>query len=172
MNNEIFKSYHVGVAAEAYVAGMFARLGYDVSVQYGANQPEYDLIVAKEDKLLKISVKGSKDGAWGLLAKYKNVDTSYHEAANQWLEKHNKRTVMCFVQFENVLFNEMPRIYLATPLEVAQRLKDSSKSSGATILYESKTWTSRAFGYGTMDKIPDEWIFTRERIEELIQIID
>ena len=42
--------WHVGVAAEAYVAAMFARCGYDVSVQYGANQPEYDLIAVSGDK--------------------------------------------------------------------------------------------------------------------------
>ncbi len=33
-------SYHVAVAAEAFAAGLFARCGLDVSVQYGANQPE------------------------------------------------------------------------------------------------------------------------------------
>ena len=55
-------SWHVGVAAEAFVAAQFARFRYDVSVQYGANQPEYDLIVVSGDKMLKISVKGSQDG--------------------------------------------------------------------------------------------------------------
>lgn len=52
-------SWHVGVAAEAYAAAVFARYGYDVSVQYGANQPEYDLIATSGDLMLKISVKGS-----------------------------------------------------------------------------------------------------------------
>lgn len=33
-------SWHVGIAAEAYTAAVFAKYGYDVSVQYGANQPE------------------------------------------------------------------------------------------------------------------------------------
>lgn len=32
--------WHVAVAAEAFTAAQFARLGYNVSVQYGANQPE------------------------------------------------------------------------------------------------------------------------------------
>ena len=45
-------SWHVGVAAEAYTAAVFARYGYDVSVQYGANQPEYDLIAVSGDKML------------------------------------------------------------------------------------------------------------------------
>ena len=45
-------SWHVGVAAEAFTAGQFARYAYDVSVQYGANQPEYDLIAVSGDKML------------------------------------------------------------------------------------------------------------------------
>src|SRR6266511_3200443 len=53
-------SWHIGVAAEAYTAGLFARCGFDVSVQYGANQPEYDLVIVKDDKVLKISLKGSR----------------------------------------------------------------------------------------------------------------
>ena len=52
-------SWHVGVAAEAMVAAQFARYGYDVSVQYGADQPEYDLIASRGDEILKVSVKGS-----------------------------------------------------------------------------------------------------------------
>ena len=68
-------SWHVGVAAEAFAAALFARLGYDVSVQYGANQPEYDLIAVSDDKMLKISVKGSQDGGWGLTQNYKKVVT-------------------------------------------------------------------------------------------------
>ena len=39
----IMSSWHVGIAAKAFAVGMFARCGYDVSVQYGANQPEYAL---------------------------------------------------------------------------------------------------------------------------------
>ncbi len=50
-------SWHVGVAGEAFAAGQFARFAYDVSVQYGANQPEYDLIAVDGDKMLKISIK-------------------------------------------------------------------------------------------------------------------
>ena len=44
-------SWHVGVAAEAFAAAQFARLTYDVSVQYGANQPEYDLIAVNGDRI-------------------------------------------------------------------------------------------------------------------------
>jgi hypothetical protein len=47
-------------------AAQFARLGFDVSVQYGANQPEYDLMIDNGLRTLKVSVKGSKDTGWGL----------------------------------------------------------------------------------------------------------
>ena len=88
-------SWHVGVAAEALAAAQFARYGYDVSVQYGADQPEY----GRGDEMLKISVKGSKDGSWGLTQKYKKGNT-YHEAVEEWLKKHHKKTIFCLVQFE------------------------------------------------------------------------
>jgi hypothetical protein len=39
-------SWHVATAAEAIAAAQFARFECDVSVQYGANQPEYDLMIA------------------------------------------------------------------------------------------------------------------------------
>ena len=58
--------WHVATAAEAIAAAQFARLGFDVSVQYGASQPEYDLMIADGERVLKVSVKGSTDGAWGL----------------------------------------------------------------------------------------------------------
>ena len=162
MNN--FSSWHVGVSAEAYVAAIFARYGYDVSVQYGANQPEYDLIAVSVDEILKISVKGSKDGSWGLTQGYKK-GRNYHEAIDEWLKAHHKKTVFCLVQFENVGINEMPRIYLATPLEIAERLKASAAGRGETILYENHQWTGRAVGKGTVDKIPCEWEITPERAE-------
>jgi hypothetical protein len=59
-------AYQVGVSAEAFAAALFARAGFHVSVQYGANQPGYDLIVEKKKKAYLISVKGSQDGGWGL----------------------------------------------------------------------------------------------------------
>ena len=81
MNWQFNKSWHVWVA-EAVVTALFARCGYDVSVQYGADQPEYDLMVAKGEKMLKISVKGSQDGSWGLCQSHlKNAN--YHGAIDK-----------------------------------------------------------------------------------------
>ena len=160
-------SFHVGVAAEAYVAAQFARCGYDVSVQYGANQPEYDLVVVKGEKLMKVSVKGSQDGSWGLTQSFiKNAD--YHGAIDKWLKKHHGKTAFAFVQFKGVALDEAPRLYLAFPEEIAYILKSSAKGRGETILYEEKIWSAAAYGYGTIDKIPDNWKFSDERIAEML----
>ena len=161
--------WHVGVAAEAFVAAQFARFAFDVSVQYGANQPEYDLVVISKDKMLKISVKGSKDGGWGLTQKYKK-DHTYHEAIEEWLKNHHKKTVFCLVQFEGVGDYEIPRMYLASPQEIADVLNKESKGRGDTILYENHEWSSRAFASGTVDKIPNSWNFTKERAEEMFNL--
>lgn len=45
------------VAAEAYTASLLARSGYDVLVQYGANQPDYDLMADQDGRKSPISVK-------------------------------------------------------------------------------------------------------------------
>jgi hypothetical protein len=163
-----FTSWHVAVAAEAITAGQFARLGYDVSVPYGADQPEYDLIISKGDRLLKISLKGSQDGSWGLTQNFlKNAD--YHSAIDKWLVKHGRKTIFCFVQFKDKFLEQLPNLYLATPDEVANRLKETANGRGDTILYENYTYkTKRAAGFGTTDKIPDSWKFSKERLEQLI----
>ncbi|GIO32831.1 hypothetical protein J2TS6_39720 [Paenibacillus albilobatus] len=54
---------------------MFAWCDFDVSVQYGANQPEYDIVIVQGDRMLKVSVKGSQDGSWGLTQNYKKGKT-------------------------------------------------------------------------------------------------
>lgn len=172
MTNRI-SSYQVGVAAEAFAAGLFARLGYDVSVQYGANQPGYDLMIAKGDEILKVSVKGSQDGSWGLTQGHLTKGLAdYHKAADRWLEKHSKKTIICLVQFQDVELLDTPRVYIATPKEIGEQLKRTSKNKGDTILYESKTWTKRAHGYGTTDKIPETWLISNERLLEMFRLKD
>ncbi len=160
-------SWHVAVAAEAIAAAQFARCGLDVSVQYGANQPEYDLVVVKGERLMRVSVKGSQDGGWGLTQSYlKRAD--YHAAIDAWLRNHKRRTVFCFVQLKGVALNEMARVYLATPDEVADQLRRAAKGRGETVLWEHKAWTARAQAAGTVDRIPDAWTFTLERVRELL----
>ena len=94
--------WQLATAAEAFAAARFARLGCNVSVQYGANQPEYDLMIDKAGEVLKVSVKGSGNGGWGLsqsqLAKL--GEANYHGAAEAWFERHKPGTVLCLVQFK------------------------------------------------------------------------
>lgn len=159
-------SWQVATAAEAFAAAQFARCGWDVSVQYGANQPEYDLVAVDGDRVLKISVKGSKDGGWGLTQSLiKNAD--YHSAADEWLAKHSSKTILCLVQFKDTTVEILPRMYLATPKEVTEWLKNAAAGRGDTIVYEKHVWTARAYAAGTTDVIPESWRFTEERLEEI-----
>lgn len=159
-------SWQVAVAAEAAIAMVFARVGWNVSVQYGANQPEYDLMVENGRAMLKVSVKGSQDGSWGLTQGFLK-DADYHAAADAWLAKHTARTIYAFAQFKGVPADGAPRVYLATPKEVAAVLKKTANGRGDTILYERKEWTKRAVGAGTIDAIPASWSFSEARIAEL-----
>ena len=167
MSEADITSWHVSVAAESFAAGLFARCGLDVSVQYGPNQPEYDLVVVRGEQFLKISVKGSKTGSWGLTQSHLQ-EANYHGAADTWLDLHQPRTVFCLVQFKDVALTECPRVYLATPREIATRLKETSAGRGGTILYKKRAWGPRAHGTGTVDQIPESWGFSIERIEHLI----
>jgi hypothetical protein len=160
--------WHVSVAAEAVAAALFARCGLDVSVQYGANQPEYDLIVARGERLLKVSVKGSQSGSWGLTQSYLER-RDYHGAIMKWLARHERGTILCFVQFKNVGLDELPRVYLATPREVAARLRATARGRGGTILFEDRIWGPRAHGAGTTDRIPPTWRFSPGRVAQLLQ---
>jgi hypothetical protein len=160
--------WHVGVAAEAFAAAQFARCNCDVSVQYGANQPEYDLLITRDGAVLKVSVKGSQDGSWGITqGLLKNAD--YHGAIDAWLARHKPRTIFCFVQFKGVVFDGMPRLYLASPDEIAERLKATAAGRGDTVLYESQKWGARAVGAGTIDEVPASWRFTPNRLSELLK---
>ena len=164
-------SRHVETAAEAFAAAQIARCGWDVSVQYGANQPEYDLVAVRGDLMLKVSVKGSNTGKWGLSQSFLE-DADYHRAVDRWLEKHSRRTVFMLVQFKGLALTELPRFYLATPAEIAQRLKETSGGRGATVLYEDHTWGARAHAADQRERLPDEWHFSAERLTYLANKID
>lgn len=116
---------------------------------------------------MKVSVKGSKDGSWGLTQSYL-AEANYHGAADTWLARHKSKTVMCFVQFKDVPAGAMPRIYLVTPSEVALKLKAASGGRGDTILHECYTRGRKAAGAGTVEELPLAWRFSRERVDELL----
>lgn len=161
----LVNSWHVSVAAESITAFLFARIGFDVSVQYGANQPEYDLMVSKGDSIMKVSVKGSRDGGWGLTQGFKSEGVNYHEAIDLWLLKHSKKTIFSLVQFKGVQINEMPRVYIAKPSEVADLMKKTRNGTGDTVLRENKVWTKAQY---PDNLIPPEWIFSERRINEVL----
>jgi hypothetical protein len=173
----IKSNWHVATAAEAIAAAQLARLGFDVSVQYGANQPEYDLMIDDGNDTLKVSVKGSQNGGWGLsqsqlskLAKQDKDNANYHNAADAWLARHKPRTILCLVQFKDVEIDAMPRVYIASPTEVATRLREASGGKGDTILWENYTRGPRAAGAGTIERIPDSWRLSESRVNELLQV--
>ena len=164
---KLLTQWQVATAAEAFAAAQFARCGWDVSVQYGANQPEYDLVSVSSEKILKVSVKGSQDGGWGLTQSFLK-EANYHRAVDSWLSKHSKRTIFCLVQFKGITTLELPRMYLASPTEIGAWLKSYAAGRGGTILYKKQIWSVRAQAAGTVDEIPANWMFTKDRISSFI----
>lgn len=162
--------WQVATAAESFTAAQFARCGWDVSVQYGANQPEYDLVAVDGARMLKVSVKGSQNGSWGLTQTHLEK-ADYKGAAARWLRRHKEKTIFCLVTFKDVSLTEMPRMYLATPAEIAAWLSSAAGGRGDTILYEHHVWTARAKAAGTTDAIPSLWKFTKERLEQLADAV-
>jgi hypothetical protein len=166
-NEKEMTSYQVGVAAEAFAAALFARAGFHVSVQYGANQPGYDLIVERERKPYLVSVKGSQDGGWGLTQSYlSNAD--YLGAIDSWRTKHGKEMIFCLVQFQNKKAEEMPDVFLASCGEIAAHLKASGAGKGTTILYMSKEWKAGR-NAGLVEQIPSSWKFSKHRVDQLLR---
>ena len=162
---ERWKPYHVGIAAEAFAAGMFAQAGCDVLIQYGANQPTYDFIVKRDKKTMAISVKGSQDGGWGLTQGHlKNGD--YHAAADTWLEKHTNNIIFCLVQFQGKTIGECPDVFLASSSEIAKELKNARGGYGETVIHMERKYT-RGIGIGKEYRIPENWRFSAARIEKL-----
>src|SRR5690242_2843834 len=103
----IMEKFHCAIAAEAYAAARFARYGYDVSVQYGANQPEYDLVIAKGHNMLKVNVKGTQQSAWFFVANKKGKQRkTRHGMIKDWFRKHKSNTIYCLVQFRDTEQNQ------------------------------------------------------------------
>lgn len=168
MVTKTMQQYHVGVAAEGFAAGLFAQAGCDVSVQYGANQPQYDLLISRGGRAIHVSVKGSQDGGWGLVQNYKR-GRSYHETADAWVAAHrNPNILYCLVQFQGVALGECPRVYLATVAEIVERHKASRNGLGETILWENRCY-KKGVAQGCTDMVPAEWRFSQKRLDQLFE---
>jgi hypothetical protein len=154
------------IAAESYTACLLAQSGYDVLVQYGANQPHYDLMAVKgENRKLPISVKGSQDGGWMLAVAYKKPGVTYLAAIDQWLALQRDDVVYALVGFLNVPLGQAPRVYIARPPEIAAQLKAQCLGRGHCALQEdSPKYYPRS---KTKDKVPAEWVYSTERIDTI-----
>lgn len=153
------------IAAESYTACLLAQCGYDVLVQYGANQPHYDLIAVKDKRILPVSVKGSQDGGWMLAVRFVKPGVNYHAAIDQWLSIQREDVVYLFVQFINVALGQAPRVYVARPPEIAAHMKTQCNGRGHGTLqedfrrdhprsqYDHKVPASWSFSYGRLDQI-------------------
>jgi hypothetical protein len=163
------------VAATGVAAAQFARCGFDVMIQAGPDKPWYDLVITKGGNLLKIGVKASDDGRWGLAESYllraahantKKPDVPH--AIRMWLDTHGERTLYCLVQFEGVGLTQLPRIYLVTPADIARRMREAAERTGEPCLYEQYEWTAAESGFTTIEALPSTWLFSTERIQELL----
>jgi Holliday junction resolvase-like predicted endonuclease len=150
------------IAAEAYAACLLAQAGYDVLVQYGANQPQYDLVAVKGDRILRVSVKGSQDGGWMLAVRYKE-GKGYRSAIDSWLKAQHRELVYVFVQFIGVALGGAPRAYVSRPPDIAAHLRTQRDGKGGASLQEDIRRDRPRSRYS--HKIPASWAFSRERID-------
>lgn len=166
-------SWPITVVAEGIAAAQFARCGFDVLVQANRDKPWYDLVVTRAGNLLKVSVKASDDGEWRLTSGYTRSGQAISAAAfdarsavDRWLASYGSRTVCCLVQFQGVAFDELPRIYLALPTEVAHAMRQTADRIGLCGVKERYEWTRS--GSTELETMPDAWRFSPQRIEELL----
>lgn len=153
------------IAAESYAACLLAQAGYDVLVQYGPNQPQYDLVAVKGERILPISVKGSQDGGWALaVSEIKKYD-SYHEAIDAWRQKQRDDAVFIFVQFLNISLGSAPRAYLARPNDIVRQIKSECNGRGHGALAEDYKRDHPGSKYDY--RIPPAWVFTQNRIDKI-----
>ncbi len=72
------------------------------------------------------------------------------------------------VKFKGVSIDQLPRIYLASPSELALRMRDTADRLSHAILYEQYEWTSPESGARVAEALPSEWLFSLARIQELL----
>ena len=164
---KLMTSRQCEIAAESFSASVLAQAGYDVLVQYGANQPLYDLIAVKNERILTISVKGSQDGGWMLASRYVKKGVGYHDAIDIWEKAQTQRKYLVFllVQYQNVSISDAPRVYVARPGEIATCLRASRNGQGHGALQEDQQRNHPRSKYA--DKIPSSWLFSANCIDNV-----
>jgi hypothetical protein len=166
-------SWPISVGAEGIAAAQFARCGFDVLVQAGRDKPWYDLVVTRDGSLLKVSVKASETGQWGLAESYIRRTAEVggnrldcRNAVDMWADSYGSRTICCLVQFQGSAIHQLPRIYLAYPSEIALRMRVCAERTGHCALIEEYEWTSPD-GDRQIEVLPVTWLFSEKRIQEL-----
>ena len=157
--------YQVNVAAEAFAATALSQAGYDVAMQYGTTQPDWDILTTKGIRTLKIQVKGSQDGGWPLFSKHLK-DADYHGALAAWASKQLPDIVYFLVQFKDVLVGSCPRAYVARPAEIQAHMATSRGGHAYTSLRENHKY-SRGAGVGHTDIVPATWALSQTRIDSV-----
>jgi hypothetical protein len=157
--------YQVNVAAEAFTAVVMSQAGYDVALQYGTTQPDWDILATKGERILKLQVKGSQDGGWGLFQSYIR-NANYHAALDEWLAAQQHDIVYFLVQFANLQVGVAPRCYIARPTEMVAHMRTTRGGHAYTSLREKYVYT-RGIGAGHTDIIPGSWLASQARIDEI-----
>ena len=155
--------YQVNVAAEAFAAVVLSQAGYDVATQYGTTQPDWDFLATKGLRTLKVQVKGSQDGGWGLFQNYKK-DTDYHGALHAWASAQLVDIVYFLIQFKSVDVGASPRCYVARPEEIIAHMRTTRGGYAYTSLRENHSY-SRGVGAGHVDIVPASWALTLKRLD-------
>lgn len=159
-------SHQIADAAVAVVLIQFIRCGWEVSPRQRNSCSMHDFSAQQEERLLRVSVKGSVDGSWGLTHSHLN-GRDFHAAAEAWLSRQPHATVVCFVRFQHLGLSDHARIYLARPGEVAALLKSTAGGGGRASLHEQHTWRPGTRAAGTTDRLPTQWRFSSHRLVEL-----
>ena len=159
----------LSTAAQNIAAAEFSLQGFDVLDQAGRAAHPHNLSVATSSGMMKMVVHGSIDGLWDLVDSYlvegaKSPKDEYHRAINRWLDRY-RQTTCCLVQFDSTNLIGMPRIYLASAAEVAQRLHESVDLRGEMAL---RAAGPQAGSLSLQDSLPARWRFSEERIRELM----
>jgi hypothetical protein len=167
-------SWPMSVGAEGIAAAQFARCGFDVLVQAGRDKPWYDLVLTKAGNLLKVSVKPSDNGEWALtsgftrrVAETNGMRIDCLSAIDMWRAGYGSRTVVCLVQFEGAAIDELPRVYLASPDEIAAAMRQIFERTGRCTLLEMYEWTTPS-GARAIEMLPEKWHFSQTRVHELL----
>lgn len=161
----------LSVAAEAIAAAQFALFGFDVLEQAGQARFSYDLGVANSGGMMKVTVHGDLGGFWTLVEPYMEHTrpslADRHRAIGLWLQNQSAHKVYCLVQFESADLTRMPRMYLASPQEIADRLHQAAERLTDSGFFEHGDATDPEWPR-TREGMPASWRFSKSRIEELM----